>query len=102
MGGSRQLLRVSLDQRLEPRLRHRIGSPVRFVGSGGSGRDEDRAASIRSAKQRIARPDKPPVGGEIGLDDIGPDVVGHMPERRQVAEHAGVADQDVELAPALE
>ena len=60
-----------------------------------------RPASL-SRKQRIERADQPPVRGDIHRHHLVPDFWRDMAERRELPEHAGIGDQDVELLPALE
>ena len=45
--------------------------------------------------------DQPPVGGDIDGDDVVPFRRRHVIERRQRAENAGIADQNVETAVAF-
>jgi len=52
-------------------------------------------------QQRVHRPDQPPIGGQVEADDLAPQRRVDMAERREHAELAGIADQDVEPAIAL-
>ena len=49
----------------------------------------------------VERADQPQVRRHVDGDDIVPLLRLEMGERRQRAEHAGIGDEDVELAPAL-
>ncbi len=67
-----------------------------------AGGDEHRAPCFGALQQRIERADQPPVGRQVDVDHRVPGILGHVVQRRQRPEDAGVADEDVELAPALE
>src|SRR3546814_15323161 len=69
--------------------------------SGGAGGDEDGAAGLGAAQQRVEAADQAVVGGHVHVHDLLPDLRLDMPDRSQRPEDAGVADQDVELAEAL-
>src|SRR5690606_25270048 len=66
-----------------------------------AGCDEDRPAGIRFAQKWIAGADQTPIGVEIDVHDVHPGIRGDVPERGKWSKDAGVADQDVEPAPAL-
>src|SRR5690606_2041599 len=51
--------------------------------------------------QRIERADQPPVGRQVDVDDLAPRILGDVMQRRERAQDAGIADENVELAPAL-
>ena len=99
--GRGQLSRIGIDQRLKCGLGGRIGSPIGEGLEGSTGSYEDRPAVIGAPEQRIERTDEPPIGGHIDRHDFIPGLGLDMAERRQLAEHAGIADQDVEPAPAF-
>ena len=54
-----------------------------------------------TAQQRVEGADEPPVGGDVDGDRLVPVLRLDMVERRQRAENAGIADEDVEPAVAL-
>ena len=64
-------------------------------------RQDDGAAGIGQAQQRVDRADQPPVRGDVDRHHLLEDLRLDMADRRDDAEHAGIGDQDVELAPAL-
>ena len=62
---------------------------------------EDRAARVGGAQQRVERADEAVVGGHVDRHHLVPDRLVDMGDGRELAEDARIADEDVELAPAL-
>ena len=60
--------------------------------------DKDRPSRRRGSQQRVHRPDKPPIRGQVEVDDLAPNTGIGMTERREDAELGGVADEDIESA----
>ena len=100
-GRARDLVGVGLDQRFEAGLGNGIRPPVGVLCGCSAGSDEYRAPSVGALQQRIERADQAPVGGQVDLDHRAPGILGDVMQRRQRPEDAGVADENVELAPAL-
>ena len=96
-----ELVRVRLDQRLQPGLRHRIGAPVGVLAARRPRRRKHGAAGVGALEQRIERADQAPVGRKIDVDDGRPGVLRHVVQGREGPEDAGAGDENVELAPAL-
>ena len=63
--------------------------------------DEDRTAGIGCAQQRIEGADEAVIGRHVDGHHLVPDRLVDMGDRREFAEHARIAEQDIELAPAL-
>ena len=88
-------------ERLQRGLRHRIAAPERRVAARGAGGDEQRAARIGGAQQRIEGADQPPVRGDVHVEEFLEQFRLEMRQRRHRAEHTGIAEKGVEPAPAL-
>ena len=99
-GGLAHLGGVDPDHHLEGRLANRIGTPVGVGAVGGTGGDEDGAAGVGGAEQRIETADQTPVGGEVDGQRPFPHPGVDVAHRRQGAQRTGVSDQDVEAAMA--
>ena len=94
-------MRVRSDQRFETGFRNGIRPPIGIARQCGTAGDEYRAAGVRELQQRIERADQAPIGGQIDVDRLLELLGRDMPEGRQRAENAGVADEDVEAAEAF-
>ena len=64
-------------------------------------RQHDGAAGVGQPQQRIDRADQPPGRGDVDGHHLLEDFRLDMADRRDDAEHAGIGDEYVELAPAL-
>ncbi len=62
---------------------------------------EQHPPRIGLAQQRIERTDQPPVGGDIDLQHFLEGLGIHMRQRRELPQHAGIAQKRVQPAPAL-
>src|SRR5579864_6245566 len=92
---------IGLYQHLEPGFAHRIGAPIGARGASDAAGDKDRAPVRGGAQQRVHRPNQPPIGGEIKVDDLVPQLGIDMPKRRERAELGCIADEDVEVPVTL-
>ena len=68
---------------------------------GGAGGQEQGAAGVGGAQERVEGADQATVGGDVDGHHRVPDRLVEMGERGEFAQEAGVAEQDVEPAPAL-
>ncbi|MNY03529.1 hypothetical protein D3C86_1361560 [compost metagenome] len=69
---------------------------------GGARGQDKRAAGIRLQKQRLDRADQSPGGGNVDVHDPFEDFRFDMANRRDDAENAGIGDENIKFAPALE
>ena len=65
-------------------------------------RQENRAARVGGPQQRIERANEPPIGGDVDRECVVPLVRFDMAEGGYRPQRAGVADENIELAPARE
>ena len=98
----RDLLRPGQHQVLHPRLRRPHRPPIRPRLPRSAFRHEHRPPRRRQAQQRIAGPDQPPARRQVHRHDIGPVIRQDVRHRGQPAQRAGIVDQDVQPAEALE
>ena len=94
--------RIGPRHRLDRRLRDRVRPPIGQAPMRRAGGHHDHPAGIGGLQRRLGRLDQPPVGGDVGVEHLGPFVRLDMGQRRQRPEDAGIGEQDVELAPALQ
>ena len=92
---------IGLDQHIQRRLGGAVGSPIGTGIRGGTGGDKDRASRIGCLQQRIEELDQAQVCVDVDVDGLDPVLGVDLVHGRQGAEHAGIADEDIKLAPAF-
>ena len=83
---------VGLGEGVEGGLGDGVGAPVGVVGVGGAGRDENGAAGVCVAQERVEGADEAPVGGDVGCHHRCPGIIGDVGQGGDGAEQAGVGD----------
>ena len=78
-----------------------VGAPVGHDAARDPRGHENGAAGVGGAQQRIERADQPPVGGDVHRHHLLEEFRLDVADRRERAQHAGVAQQHVEPAEAF-
>ena len=99
--GFAHLLGIDAREGLQARLGGGVGAPIGAGAARHAGGDEDDAAGVGAAQQRIESAKQAPISAEADVDDALPVVRADVTDGRQGAEKRGVPDEDVEASVAF-
>jgi len=100
--GVLDLVGPAAHHRLQPGLGRRIAAPEGLRPHRPAAGEEQRPAGLALAQQRLERADQPVGGGEIGGDDLVPQLGVHVPHGPEPAQHGGGMHHHVQPFVPLE